>query len=380
MGAFAVIVSTDPSGEGLDAPAPPRPPAQVALPAREPDARPRVLILDPALDDQALARELEQAHFDRDWGRAAAVEHVLRARGARGQGGAPPAPTAAAAPSLVRLDHEYRRATFERELQVRQNAATLVARQAGQADDGDAERRLVALLQAPLVRVEDEQVRADAAHLLARLKTPEARRALQAALEGPDPVLSQLGAQALARAADPLATDALLGLLQSDRDPTLRARAADALVDAADLIQPASPVPAALARVALDDRDPAVRTHAIATLARADLAAQPSSRAALARLVTDDAEDAVVRQAAVAALRTQHAIARALPSDLVDALLAALDRTSGPLRLDVIAALGEAALAPALPRLEASALAATEPREAQALHEAALAVRARSPD
>lgn len=382
VGAFAVIVSTDPAGGDAGAESqPPHPPAQVAVPSRDPHAAPDgAVTLDPGLDDEALAQELARAHFERDWARAAAVGTVLRERRRAGPDLVVEATAVAAGPSLVRLDHEYRRATFERELQLRQNPATRLVRQTGPGDDGDVERRLVTLLQAPLVRLEDAQVRADAAHLLARLRTEGARAALVEALEGPDEATSVLAATALVRADDPAATDVLLGVLESDRDPTLRARVADALADAPALVESSGSLPAALARVASGDRDPGVRTHALATLARADLAAQPGSRAALAQVIGSETDDAVVRQAAVAALRAHHAIARALPADLLDALMGALDRTSGALRLEVIAALGEAAPATAVPRLEASALAATDPREAQALRDAALAIRTRSPE
>ncbi len=382
VGAFAVIVSTEAGGEAPGAAEPPRPPAQVAVPSRDPraDVLPGAVKLDPTLDDAALARELERAHFDRDWDRAAAVGAVLRERRRAGPDLVVEATAVAAGPSLVRLDFEYRRATFERELQLRQNPATRLERQTGPGDDGDVERRLVALLQAPPMRVEDAQVRADAAHLLARLRSEGAREALRAALEGTDPALSELAALALARADDPAATAALVALLESDHDPALRARAADALAESSDLLEPSSAVPAALARVATSDRDPGVRTHALATLARADLAELPGGRAALAGLIASETEDEVLRQAAVAALRVQHALARGLTPDLLEALLGALDRTSGSLRLEVIAALGEAASSPALPRLEASALAATDPLEAQALRDAVLSVRARSPE
>lgn len=377
VGAFAVIVAVD----DADGPPPPRPPAQVAVASREPQVEPfpGTITLDPSLDDAALARELERAHFERDWARAAAVGAVLRERRPTPGEDAEVEETPSA-PSLVRMDHEYRRATFERELALRQNPATRAVREASPGDGEEAERRLVALLQAPPLRPEDAQVRADAAHLLARLRTDRAREALRAALEGPDADTSALAATALARADDPAATAILLELLESDRDPTLRARVADALVDSRALLDPAGPVVPALARVATSGLDVGVRTHAVATLARADLAEQPAGRAALVRLITTDTEEALVRQAAVAAVRAHHAVARALPPDVLDALLVTLDRSAGELRLEVIAALGEAAPAEALPRLDASALAATDAREARALHEAAAAVRARSPE
>ncbi|MCO5165262.1 MAG: HEAT repeat domain-containing protein [Planctomycetes bacterium] len=368
VGAVGVIVSTD-TGEPREAPGPASP-ARVASPSSVPG----LVGLAADLDDEALARELERAHFERDWGRAAAVATVLRGRPARPA----EAPDAMAAPpSLVRLDLEYRRATLLRELEGRRNAATRLAEDGW---DDDVERRLAALFAAPPLAPEDDVARADAAHLLARLGGPGARAALVEALEGPDPVRSALAAVALARADRPAALALLVGALTGDRDDALRARVADALVDAGALLDGAGGAVDALARVALADRDAGVRTHALAALARADLAALPVAREALARLVLDEAEDAPVRHGAVATLRAHHAIARALPPDLVDALLTALDRTTGPLRLEVIAALGEAAPGEALPRLDAAALAATTAVEREALLDAARAVRARAPE
>ncbi|MBX3466944.1 MAG: HEAT repeat domain-containing protein [Planctomycetes bacterium] len=375
LGAVGAIVSTDPGAEPREAPAAPVAPAQVAPPS---SAVPNLIGLADDLDDQALARELERAHFERDWARTAAVATVLRGRsGAPGREAGAPGEAAAAPPSLVRLDHEYRRATLQRERDARRNAAT---RLVADGWDDDVERRLAALFSAAALEPEDEVARVDAAHLLARYGGPGARAALVEALEGPDPARSELAALALARADQPAGLALLVTALTSDRDDALRARVADALVEARALLDDAGGAVGALTRVALADRDPGVRTHALATLARADLADLPAARAALARLVLDEAEDAPVRAGVVATLRAHHAIARALPPDLVDALLTALDRTTGPLRVEVIAALGEAAPGEALPRLDAAALAATAPQEREALLDAARAVRARAPE
>lgn len=392
IGAFAVIVSTDPLTEAPD-PAAPALPTQVAAPTRGTDeAASTAQPLDPGLDDEALAQALEQAQFARDWARVEAVVTVLRSRARTGEVASdrPVAPPRVfSGPSLVRLDHEYRRATFERELEVRVNAATRAAMvpQTGSTAPiaplpEEVERRealLRALFLAPPVRLEDDLVRSDAAHLLARLKTQAGRRTLVEALEGPDVELSALAAVALARSGDPQAIDGLVALLQSDRDPALRARVADALVHLPDLVGPGSPVTDALARAALDDRELEVRTHALAALARADLGAQPASREVLVQLITDEKHEAAAREAAVGALRKHHAIARVLPPDLIAALILGLDRTTGALRLEVIAALGEAAGEVNLPKLEAAVLATADPNERAALVEAVDAVRRRAP-
>lgn len=373
IGAFAVIVATDPVGADALPPLPPPPAtATVAQATTQVDVTTGSIAIDLGVDDATLARELERAHFDRDWTRAAAVGTVLRARAA-GVAATPglPGDGHAELPSLVRLDHTFRRVSFERDLAARENAAT---RAAAQQDDD----RLRALFLGPSLAPGDDLVRADAAHLLARLGTERGRRVLLEAVEGPDAAMGELAAQALARSDDPPSVDALVALMRSDRDPTLRARVIDALSHSADLVQARHGVPDALAATALDDRDLAVRTHALAVLARCDLAALAASREALAKIVTTETDDATVREAAVAALRAHFAIARALPPDLVAALVTALDRTAGPLRLRVIEVLAEAGDATTLPRLEAAALAATVASERTALRSAADVLRRRA--
>jgi hypothetical protein len=179
------------------------------------------------------------------------------------------------------------------------------------------------------------------------------------------------------RGDDPLAIDALLRALESDRDPLQRARIADALAEAPALVA-GELVPAALARVARTDREDEVRLHAIGALARADLASSPTAREAFTKLLDDDAQDEVVRLAVVAALRAHVKIALVLPPDLVTALDRQLDRTSGPLRAAVALALGDVATTPLAERLEGALLQTTAPDERQALLEAVARVRQRA--
>lgn len=372
VGVFGTLLVVDTTHEAPAAGAPGSVAPQ-ALPATSPDpATPRAL--DPALDDAALARELEEANFERDWGHASAVATVLRERQARQPGALPAAsPTADGPPSLLLLDHAYQRAALAIELASHDNPATRVA--ASDLPPEEREARLIALLVNPPVGPGEDIVRADAALFLARMGRPRARQALFEFLEKPE--RSTMAALALVRGDDPLAIDALLRALESDRDPAQRCRIADALAEAPALVA-GELVPAALARVARTDREVEVRLHAIGALARADLAASPSAREALTKLLDDDAQEEVVRLAVVAALRAHAKIALVLPPDLVTALDRQLDRTSGQLRSAVALALGDVATTALLERLEGALLQTTAPDERQALLEAVARVRQRS--
>ncbi len=371
VGVFGTLLVVDTTQE---APAQGATPGSAqALPASSTDAV-STRALDPALDDAALARELEEANFERDWGHASAVAAVLRERRAREAGSAPTAtPTAEGVPSLLLLDHTYQRAALAIELASHDNPATRVA--ASDLPPEEREARLLSLLVNPPVGPSEDVVRADAALFLARLGRPRARQALFEYLEKPE--RATMAALALVRGDDPLAIDALLRALESDRDPIQRARIADALAEAPALVA-GELIPAALARVARTDREDEVRLHAIGALARADLAASPTAREAFTKLLDDDAQDEVVRLAVVAALRAHVRIALVLPPDLVTALDRQLDRTSGPLRAAVALALGDVASTALSERLEGALLQTTAPDERQALLEAVARVRQRA--
>lgn len=371
VGVFGTLLAVDTTHEAPPQGATPGSVAPQALPASTEAQGARVL--DPALDDAALARELEEANFERDWGHASAVAAVLRDRRARDPLAGPAAsPSADGPPSLLLLDHAYQRAALALELASHDNPATRVA--ASDLPPEEREARLIALLVNPPIDAE-EVVRSDAALLLARLGRPRARQALFECLEKPE--RSSMAALALVRGDDPLAIDALLRALESDRDPAQRARIADALAEAPALVA-GELVPAALARVARTDREQEVRLHAIGALARADLAASPSAREAFTKLLDDDAQDEVVRLAVVAALRAHTRIALVLPPDLVTALDRQLDRTAGPLRCAVALALGDVATTPLRERLEGALLQTTAPDERQALTEAVSRVQQRA--
>lgn len=371
IGGFAALIATSQTDE----PPPPASPVVVA-PVALPTAGAVTSALDPSLDDAALARLLETASFDRDWGAVSGVADVLRARtGARPLGPAPDA-TERGPPSLVELDQEYRRQAFERELERRDNPATRLARDPALAPEVKEERLLVLLLAQP-VRPTDEVVLADAAEHLARLGLEGGRRRLLDLLGDPLVPRADAAAEALARSGGPAGHAALAVLAKADPDPAVRARAASALGLSPGLLR-GDIVPAALAAVATTDQDTAVRTHAIASLGRADLGASPVAREALAKLLADESADLRARLAAVAALRANARLARGLPADLVLALDKALDRADGPLLAAAATALGDVGGPELLPRLEGAAAAAQSLPVRAALEGAAAAIRARA--
>lgn len=373
IGGFAALIATSQP----DDPAPPSPAPVVLAPVALPTSGSVTAALDPSLDDAALARLLETASFDRDWGHVAGVADVLRARsGARPLGPAPGAAVERGPPSMVELDQEYRRQAFDRELERRDNPATRLARDPALAPEVK-EERLLGLLLAQPVRPADEVVQADAAEHLARLGLEGGRRRLVDLLGDPLAARAEAAARALARSGGAAGHAALAEAARGDSDPAVRARAASALGLSPGLLR-GDVVPAALAAVATSDQDTAVRTHAIASLGRADLGASPAARGAFTTLLADESADLRARLAAIAALRANARLARGLPADLVLALDKALDRADGPLLAAVAAALGDVGGPELLPRLDGAAAAAQSPTVRAALEEAAAAIRERA--
>ena len=335
------------------------------------------LYLDPAAPDGLLAQNLEQGQFDGDWGRVSAVARALRERGVQRQTAAAAQPDAPDAAAMVLLDHQYRRRAFQLELASRDNLATRTA--ASNASLAERERRLLDLLDAPTVRPQDEVVRRDAALLLGRLGTERARAALLRALEDPQPARASLAAEALGRSDDTLAIASLLRILERDPDPTRRARAADALAWTRDLAE-GGVAAEGLARTAREDRDVAVRTHAIAALVRADLAGNRALIDALTGLLADEGQPREVRGAVVATLRGHHTIAKSLPDLLVESLEQLVTAAEeAPLRIAAIDALGESSARPeSITVLEGLQVTASGPDVQQAVAEALSALRARA--
>ena len=112
------------------------------------------------------------------------------------------------------------------------------------------------------------------------------------------------------------------------------------------------------------------------------VAGVPQGIDAIAESYFDDelllAMNAGHRLAAIAAIRAHRKISRGLPQDLAISLERALEKTTGPLRLEVIAALGEAGRSEALPLLQGLLLAASDPAEAQALRQAIASLERRT--
>jgi hypothetical protein len=136
----------------------------------------------------------------------------------------------------------------------------------------------------------------------------------------------------------------------------------------------------ALAAAVVTDRDVVVRTTALASLAHVDLEACPDALEALVAVTENDAEELVVRRACVAALREHREFAKSLPVQLVVALEDALPKTSGPLRLDVIAALGEVGRAESVLVLDSVRLNTKAAAEAQEVQRALDALKKRTQD
>jgi HEAT repeat protein len=327
----------------------------------------QLIVLDPDSDDEALADALELALFERDWGPVAATARVLKLRGERAARGGGLEEVLSAG-SLLALDHEYRRRALLLELRNRDNAATRLLR--GDEPAAEVERQLTDLFLAPIIQPSDQVVRRDAALLLARLGGEGSRELLLRAMrEEPDPRTSQVAAEALAQAGDPVASELLITTLRDDLDPALRARAAQALGHSRDLVA-GGPVATAVARVALDDTDQGVRSHALAALARADLGSSVMARSALIQVATSETELPLLRQAAVAAVRAHHAISKATPPELSQTLEGLLRTHHAGLRLEVIGALEEIGDAETLELLRLELLTARNPAERGALAQA----------
>lgn len=338
-----------------------------AIPLRGPGGPFNLVVLDPDTDDAALADALELALFQHDWGPVAAAARVLKLREQQGDGEAG-FDALLAAGSLVALDHEYRRRALLLELRSHDNEATRLLD--GDLPPAETERRLTDLFLRPILQPADAVVRRDAALLLARLGGEEGRELLMRALrEDPDPETSRIAAQALAQAGDPAATEQLIATLRDDLDPALRARVAEALGANQDLAA-GGPVASAMAQVALADLDVGVRSHALATLARADLENSALGRSALIQIASDETEARLLRVAAVAAIRAHHAISRSTPRPLVDLLEGLLQATDPELRLEVIQALEEVGDADTLDRLRLALLSARSQPERAALRDA----------
>jgi HEAT repeat protein len=329
-------------------------------------------------DATALADHLSRARFDRDWGRVEGVAQALRTWRSPRRAAAPSKRQEKADGSLMLMDHAYRQEAFLLELEGRENRATAVA--AEELPNAERIQRLTELFQAPLVEPGDAQVRADAAYHLGLLRAAPAREPLLRALEDPDPALAELAAEALGRAGDPAATEALAESLARDLDPARRLRAARALALTRQVAE-GGRAAEALAKAALEDRELAVRTHAVASLARVDLALCAAAQDALITLTEDPTAEVAVRRACVAAITAHRQVARSLPRDLVVLLERAFESSSpGPLRIELIVALGHAGRPESRPILETALASTQRPREAAALREALAALERRAED
>jgi hypothetical protein len=367
VGGFASLIAAGPGGQSVE------PPATTPITIGAPKVAPPTVVhaqLGPKRTDAELSRALDQSRFDGDWQTVTAVAAVLRER--RGA-------TAAAGPpggnSLILVDHDYRRRVFRLELRARDNAATEIAR----GDGAPAEKalRLRDLLLAPVLTPRDAIARGDAAVLLADLRVEAGRIALLRASKDPDTVLADLAVEALCRAGDQRALEALLPLLAGDLDPVLRARVARGLVFSRAVAEGGGPANV-LAKAAARDRSLGVRTQCLATLASVDIEACPDGLQALITITGDEAEAPVARQACVAALRAHRRIARHLPDQLVVAMERALPKATGALRLELIAALGEAGSADSLQVLESARLSAKTSEEAGVVAKALAALKERT--
>lgn len=325
--------------------------------------------------DPVLAENLGRAQFDRDWARVAEVARILRARGRRRRALGAARSGAGGGPSLLLLDHEYRRKAFLLQLRERVTPAADAARE--DLPVAERERRLRDLLFAPRVGPDAEAARRDAAYHLGLLGTAAGREALARAFEESDPGLARLAAEALARSEDPEAIGVLVEALRSAIDPARRALAAEALAWTRDAAL-GGPVARELARAARSDRSRAVRAHAIASLALVDLDRCVPAREALVSLLADPVEDAELRRAAVASLRAHWAIARALPGELLVALERALLPSTGALRAEVVEALAEAGRAETVAVLERALFASKDATERGLLERAIASIRERT--
>ena len=361
-----------PPAPALTVPPPPEPPERVRSPAPSPEA-----------DDPTLAQALELARFDGDWEQVGAVARILRERvAATAAGTRPPGEgqlgellALDSRGSLLALDQQYRHLLAWLEVRGRDNRATRLL--TSEPDPAERERRLIELfLQAP-ASPEDEVVLGDAARLLAWSHREEARRALLTALQDPSPLRAEQAAQALALSRDPAAEAALADALLGEREPALRVRVARALASGGDLRQ-GGPAVAALAQTATADRDPDVRAEAIAGLVRADLARVPAAQAALLQVAEQDSEPEPLRLAALQAIHGHFQLARELPPAVVSALEGLLERTTPPLRTQVITTLGEAGRAGTIPLLETARLSSRSADERAALEEALANLRRRA--
>jgi HEAT repeat protein len=374
VGGFGSLVAVGPQdGSALETPSIPPTPIVKAEPAMAPHVpNPK---LDANADNLKLAKSLDQARFSGDWARVTEVGHVLRGRSGPGRTASPARLPPGGEASLILVSHEYRRRAFELELRGRENTATEIA--AADLEVPEKAQRLRGLVLAPLLQPNDRAVRADAAFLLADMRLEAGRVALLRAVQDPDTELADLAAEALCRANDQLALEALQGILRSDLDPVLRRRLVSAFPLSSATVAGGGPA-VALAASARSDRDVSVRTAALESLARVDLEACPDALEVMVAITEDDAEDIRVRRACVKTLREHRKVAKNLPGQLVVALERTLSKATGPLRLDVIAALGEVGRAESLAALESARLGAKAPAEAQALQVALDALKTRT--
>ncbi|MEZ6184667.1 MAG: HEAT repeat domain-containing protein [Planctomycetota bacterium] len=318
-------------------PAPSSPTSGAVTPAPKPEKQPDAWIrVAPESSDEELAEFLSLAGFDRNWTTVAEVAKALRVRAAEAED-EPLVQDDAGSGSLAALEHRYRQRIAEIELARRDNPATRLLR--SERTQAQITQGLKELLLAPELGPQDRRVRRDAALLLARSEDPLARQILLDALEQPD--LFDEAAQALARADDPAADEVLLAILRDDQDPLRRAGACRALARSLSLAEGGAAA-SALARTAREDLDVAVRTHALASLALADLERSQDARQTLVQLAQDPTEPLSVREASLATLKDQVVLAHRLPEAVLDALELLASTERGPLRLGVLELLGEA--------------------------------------
>jgi len=376
VGGFAAMVAV--TGSAFDSePTAPATTAEPAIDVKPTRVAPRAAVMiEPDKDDEGLAMELDQAHFDRDWQRVRAVGRVLRGRPASSDGTIRAGSAGGdVRGSLLQMDYEYRRRVFLLELGGHDNRATRVMEETDSVQE--QERRLTDLFMAPTVAEGDAIVVRDAAFLIGQLATEGGRQLLVRTLKDPEAARADLAAEALGRSGDPQAASALLSALEGDLDPKLRARAAHALAYTRDLAA-GGQIAVKLADAAQQDQDVGVRSHALAALARADLRRCLPARNALSLLLEDENETPILRQASVAAMRSHRAIAKTLPEELVISLERVLPKATGPLKLEVTRALGEAGRAETVPILENALLAASAPEEQEELRRAIEAVKKRT--
>lgn len=376
VGGFGSLIAVGPSGStAVETSYPPTPIVKAPPPPVQRAALPK---LDENADDLALASSLDRARFAKDWQRVTEVAGVLRRRAGTGKTASPARlPATDGSGSLILVRYQYRHRAFKLELRGRDNAATQVV--ARDIEVPEKAQRLRDLLLAPVLEPGDLVVRADAAFLLADLRIEAGRVTLLRTFKDPDAALAEVAAESLCRADDQQAMEALQPILRGDLDPTLRARVAHALRFSRGAVAGGGPAEA-LAAAAVTDRDLAVRTTALASLAHVDLEACPDALEALVGITENDAEELAVRRACVAALREHREFAKSLPAQLVVALEQALPKTTGLLRLDVIAALGEVGRAESVQVLESARLNTKASDEAQVVRVALEALKKRTQD